>query len=131
MTTSDSESDSSEPATGSESDGTVAVPSKKRKVASPIRRSGRAGKGILVGGATEQLKKFGAAVAGSGQRKRHDPFDADEAANPMAPGSESEIRKHRTKRVSPFENFTRLPTTTMTASELRVSTSTRPDSQEH
>jgi hypothetical protein len=78
------------------SDGIAAVPSKKLKVGSPSRRSSRAGKGR--GGATEQLRKAGEAIAPNARRKS-DPFaEAGEAPNPMAPESQ-----HRTERVSDIQ----------------------------
>lgn len=74
---------------------TVTVPPKRLRVGSPTaRRSQRTGKGI--GGATEQLKKVGAAVA-PGKKKKPDQFVTfGELPNAMAPESLGQ----RTKRVS-------------------------------
>lgn len=78
------------------SDGIAGAPVKKPRATegSPTRRSSRAGKGV--GGAGEQLRRAGEAIA-PGLRKRSDLF-AGEACNPMAPESQQES----TERVSDF-----------------------------
>ena len=75
--------------------GIAAAPSKKQRIAdsSSIHRSSRVGKGS--GGATEQLKKVGEAVASSHQKKPDAFFAAGKECNPMAPKSQK-----RTNQVS-------------------------------
>lgn len=73
--------------------GDSTLPSKKQRALSPVRRSDRTSKGT--GGAVDQLKRVGAAVALSQKKQRVDHF-AGEARNPMAP----ETPGRRTKKVS-------------------------------